>query len=98
MNDFFKENGQFVYTGPLMKEIIETRVPAETVWQAWAAAHEGRGQGKLAAGQSGKVPFRYQVLEVDPGKSFSILWKAYLVRLIFRQSVSTTAKGSRICY
>ncbi|PIS02860.1 MAG: hypothetical protein COT85_02170 [Chlamydiae bacterium CG10_big_fil_rev_8_21_14_0_10_42_34] len=71
-----------------MEEMIEARVPAELVWDAW--------EKKLEKGLDKKL--RYQVLEVKKGESFSILWKTLFVKMIFIHSVKPTEKGSQIHY
>lgn len=87
-----------------MEESIEARVAPEIVWEAWERAHAKHGQGKLTQGQvgetkaEGKSQFRYKVLEVVPGKQFSILWKTLFVRLLFSHSVEPTQRGSQIRY
>ncbi len=75
-----------------MEERIETRVSPEKVWSSWERAHE------IVEGRKGVKKFRYQVLNVVPGKRFSILWKTLFVRLLFSHSVSPTKWGSEICY
>lgn len=71
-----------------MEEMIETRVSPEVVWEYW--------EKKMDVGQTGK--FRYKILDLRKGESFSILWKTLFVRLIFNHSVKPTHKGSEICY
>jgi len=71
-----------------MEEVIEARVPAAKVWDAWEKGIE--------RGQNGK--FRYKILEMKKGESFSLLWKTLFVRLIFSHSVKPTPKGSEIRY
>lgn len=72
------------------QETIETRVSPKIVWQAWE---------RFQAGEKGKSgAFKYQILEVDPGKSFSILWKTLFARLIFTHCVEPTDQGCRISY
>ena len=74
----------------IMEEIIETQVPSTVVWQAWE---------RFQAGQKGRSgAFKYKVLSVDPGKSFSILWKTLFVRLVFVHSVEPLPRGSLIRY
>lgn len=75
-----------------MEELIEARVTPAQVWQAWEKVHV------LEEGKTGKDKFRYKVLNVKKGESFSILWKSLFVRLIFTQSVKPTSKGSEIRY
>ena len=77
-----------------MEERIEVRVPPETVWQAWERAHEN----KLQEGIQGKSSFRYQILNVKKGESFSILWKTMFVRLLFSHAVRPMRSGSQILY
>ncbi len=87
-----------------MKETLEARVPPEEVWNAWEKAHEKNGQKGIEAGQKGlskaegKSKFRYKILDVKKGESFSILWKTLFVRLIFTHSVKPIKKGSEITY
>lgn len=75
-----------------MEEMIDTRVPADRVWQSWEKAHE------LKEGTEGKNKFHYKVFDVKKGESFSVLWKSLFVRLVFTQSVRPTPKGSQISY
>jgi hypothetical protein len=75
-----------------MEEMIETSATPAKIWQMWEMAHD------LQEGKEGKKHFRYKVLQVKKGESFSILWKALFVRLIFTQRVLPTAKGSQISY
>ncbi len=75
-----------------MEETIETAVAPEVVWEAWERAHV------LEQGQQGKKSFRYKILDVKKGESFSILWKTLFVRLLFTHVVKPSKKGSQICY
>lgn len=81
-----------------MEEMIEARVSPEEVWQAWEKAHALHGQKGIEEGQKGKSKFKYKVLEVKKGESFSILWKTLFVRLVFTHRVKPTQRGSEICY
>jgi hypothetical protein len=84
--------------------IEQTRVSSDRVWQAWVRAHAAYGQGTLVSGSIGhmqsnnkkKIP--YQITEVVPYKSFSILWKALFVRFVFTHSVTSTHYGAEIQY
>ena len=84
--------------------LLEARVKPEKVWEAWEKAHAIHGQEGLAAGvkavtrADGKKGFRYQILDVVPGRSFSILWKTLFVRLIFTHEVEPTFRGCKIHY
>jgi len=55
--------------------------------------HSGKKGVSKGAGHSG---FKYQIQEVIDGKSFSILWKSFLVRLVFTYQVEPLSKGSEI--
>ena len=81
-----------------MEEMIEARVAPEEVWEIWEKAHVMHGQKGIAVGQRGKSTFRYTILDVKKGESFSILWKTLFVRLIFSHSVKPSRRGSEICY
>jgi hypothetical protein len=81
-----------------MEERIEARVPPQDVWQAWERAHALHSEKGIQEGQKGKNKFRYKVLDVKHGESFSILWKTLFVRLIFSHSVKPIQRGSLISY
>lgn len=79
----------------MMEAVAETKVPSEIVWRAWDRAHslaENHGQVKT----QGK--FKYQIVDVKRGESFSILWKTLFVRMIFTYAVQPLFSGSRISY
>ncbi len=87
-----------------MEEIIEARVSPTKVWEAWEKAHTIQTQKKIEMGQKGHAKaegasrFRYKVLDVKRGVSFSILWKTLFVRLIFTHRVKPIQIGSEISY
>ena len=87
-----------------MEEVIEARVSPTIVWEAWVKAHQLHCQKGIEAGQNGyskaegKSKFRYKILNVKPGESFSILWKTLFVRLIFTHTVTPTQRGAEIRY
>ena len=82
----------------------QTHVPADRIWRSWEQAHVSKGSGGLSSGASGfmqtagkkKVP--YQIRDVVPGRSFSILWKALFVRFVFTHEVVSNPFGSEIRY
>lgn len=75
-----------------MEESIETTVHPQMVWAMWEQVHD------LHAGKAGRAKFKYKIIDVKPGESFSILWKALFVKLVLTQTVKPSAKGSEICY
>jgi hypothetical protein len=81
-----------------MEETIETKVDAKEVWQAWERAQRANGELGIQAGQKGKNQFRYQILNVKKGESFSILWKTFFTRLVFTHSVAPISGGAKISY
>jgi hypothetical protein len=81
-----------------MEEQIEARVSPEVVWEAWEKAHSLHGKTSIETGQKGKSKFRYKILDVKKGESFSILWKTLFVRLIFSHAVKPSRYGSEISY
>lgn len=87
-----------------MEQIIEARVPPAKVWETWEKAHAAHGEKRIEPGFKGRAKsgakkgFKYQILDVVPGKSFSILWKTLFVRLIFTHVVTPTKRGSEIRY
>ena len=78
--------------------MIETSATPAQVWEMWEKSHAKHGQKNLEKGQKGKSTFRYKVLDVKEGESFSILWKALFVRLVFSHKVVPSSRGSQIYY
>ena len=82
--------------------IEKKRESKEKVWQYWVKAHAVNGQGSLESGakgfMQGKKKIPYQIIDVVPGESFSILWKAFLIRFVFSHRVSEVRGGSEIRY
>ncbi len=76
-----------------MKEQIVVQAPTHAVWRMWERAH-----GSLESGQKGKSRFQYEILEVKEGESFSMLWKALFVRLVFTHKVEPHERGALITY
>jgi len=81
-----------------MEEMIEAKVPPEAVWAMWEKAHALHAQEGCVTAEKGKKKFKYKILNVQKGKSFSILWKTLFVRLLFSHSVEPIASGSTIRY
>ncbi len=87
-----------------MEYTIATRVAPHRVWAVWEQAHAKHGQSKIEEGQKGTSNndngkgFKYQVVDVIPGTKFSIIWKTWLVRLIFTHTIKKTPWGSEIGY
>ena len=82
----------------------QTHVAADRIWRSWEQAHVSKGSSGLVSGATGfmqtvgkkKVP--YQIKDVVPGRSFSILWKALFVRFVFFHEVVSNPFGSEIRY
>ena len=86
----------------MIEAIIETKVPADRVWQLWRKIHAmdagfSKGQkGTLTTAEGSH--FSYKIQNVEEGKSFSILWKSLFVKLIFTHSLYPQPKGCKILY
>jgi hypothetical protein len=74
-----------------MEERIETRASPGKIWEAWELAH-----AKGLEGKSGR--FRYEIINIVPRTSFSMVWKTLFVRMTFHYSVRPTNKGSSIFF
>ena len=82
----------------------QTHVAADQIWRSWEQAHVSNGSSGLVSDATGymqtagkrKVP--YQIKDVVPGRSFSILWKASFVRFVFFHEVISSPFGSEIRY
>ena len=82
-----------------MEATIEARVKPETVWKAWEKAHAVHSNDPIEPGQRAKsTGFKYKILDVVQGESFSISWKSLFVRMVFSHSVKAIKKGSEIRY
>jgi hypothetical protein len=81
-----------------MQETIQCKAVPSCVWEMWEKAHMSHSQKGIEAGQKGKSRFKYKILEVVPGESYSIVWKTMFVRLVFTHMVKPTSLGSEISY
>lgn len=72
-----------------MEEKIETRADARKVWQAWSHMHSG-------SGEAGKL--KYQIINLEPNKRFTMVWKTMFLRLLLTYAVSPTSRGSEIAF
>lgn len=85
-----------------MNARIETSLPPFRIWDAWVKAHAAAGLGQMEQGKKGVSKgagisgFKYQIQNVVEGESFSILWKALFVRLIFSYAVKPFMRGSEV--
>lgn len=81
-----------------MEEQIEARVSPSAVWKAWEKAHMGSDSegARFEIRKKGKL--EYKIFDLKEGESFSIVWKSFLVRLIFQHRVEPIEKGSLITY
>lgn len=70
-----------------MEEKIQTRVRPEVIWQAWERAFKN---------PPGKI--KYKIIDIVPKTSFTILWKALFVRMVFTHTVTQQKRGSEISY
>ena len=81
-----------------MRASVVVGVPAAQIWRMWEAGYAQRGQS-LVEGTTGKSQkMSYKIAEVKPGVSFSMIWKAYLVRLVLIQALRATDTGTEISY
>ena len=91
-----------------LEEISYTQASCEKVWKAWAKANpwnnwednktsfEVGQKGRIASNKGKGVP--YQILDIQEGKSFTILWKALFVKVFFEYLVEPEGAGSKIVY
>lgn len=90
-----------------MKEIkvtTKTKAQPKDVWSAWRKKHRSEhGKGSFKKGYIGRAQFGskaafFEVFDVEENKSFTILWKAFFVKLFFTHEVDPLKKGSEIVY
>ena len=94
-----------------MKYVEETAyssAPPENVWKTWAKANPWnsweKDKSSFQAGQKGHVVSKkgkgvpYKIMDVQEGKSFTILWKALFIKLVFHYLVEPEENGSKITY
>lgn len=90
-----------------MKEIevkVKTRASEKDLWGALRKKHrQDYGKGSFKKGYIGKSQFGgkaafFEVFDVEENKSFTILWKAFFVKLFFIYSVEPVNKGAELIY
>lgn len=79
----------------MVRSEIKTNLSPAKVWNAWKRAFEMSG-GSLTPGQKSKGTIRFHILEVIEGKSYSILWKSFLTKILYTYRVSDAASGALI--
>ena len=72
----------------MIKSSIRTKIPSEIIWTSFSRTFS------FEKGKSGR--FKYRILSVKEGESFSLLWRAFLSRLIFTYAVIPVEEGSEI--
>ena len=82
---------------------VETTVAPEIVWSAWEKAHATHADGgsftpnqRVKTAKEGAKGFKYRILDVKQGESFSILWSSFFARLHFVHSVRPLPRGALI--
>jgi len=90
-----------------MKEIevkVKTRASVKDVWSAWRKKHrQEHGKGSFKQGFVGKSQFGgkaafFEVSNIEENKSFTILWKAFFVKLFFTHTAEPATKGTELTY
>lgn len=85
----------------------ETKVFPKIVWETWKNTHywdTHKGNENFRVGQKGKAvsrkgrKARFIIADIKEGKSFTLIWKAFLVRLVFNHEVLPKERGSVITY
>lgn len=72
----------------MIKSSVQTSVPPQIVWISFQKTFSEE------KGKSGR--FKYRILSVREGESFSLLWKTFFSRMIFTYSVVPHERGSEI--
>lgn len=81
---------------------IYAKVAPQKVWAAWEKAHSLHSNSAFAPGQKAKTQgekakgFKYKIIDLEQGESFTILWKSYFARLLFTHRVRPQSNGSLI--
>ena len=94
-----------------MKYVEETAYSSasiECVWKAWTKTnlHNTWEKDKsfFEVGQKGNVTSKkgkripYEIMDVQEGRSFIILWKAFFIKLLFHYLVEPEKNSSKITY
>ena len=91
----------------MIEEMVQTKASPKKVWQAWAEHHrwtaaDEKGKNAFQVGKTGHVIEKgkrkasYEIMDIEPNKSFTTLWRAFLVKMTFTYRVEKTSKGSAI--
>ena len=85
---------------PVKVEVF-TKAPAKKVYQAWSEMYQTKTGGNFKEGYKGfisemgkKMPF--EIKKVQKGEGFTIVWRSFLVRIVFCYAVKQADKGSNI--
>lgn len=85
---------------PIKVEVF-SKAPAKRVYQAWSEMYQAKTGGNFKEGYKGnitemgkKMPF--EIKQVKKNDSFTIVWRSFLVRIIFTYAVKQEHKGSTI--
>ncbi len=88
-----------------IEKSITTIAPPKKVWRSWAQMQtwsSGAGKSAFKVGYKGHVmpqrgkPIPFKIVEIDKNKSFTMIWYASFVKLMFTHSVEQNGKGSLI--
>jgi hypothetical protein len=94
----------------MLKENIKTKVAPKKVWKAWADTynwsnkkdHISSKQKGFKSGKKGTVvdssgrKAGYKIINIEPGKSFTMVWGSIILRMYFCYKVIPQPKGSII--
>ena len=84
---------------------ITTIAPPKKVWRSWAQMQtwsSGTGKSAFKVGYKGQIspqrgkPIPFKIVDIDKNKSFTMIWYARFVKLVFKHSVEQNGKGSLI--
>ncbi|GAB5411817.1 MAG: hypothetical protein ChlgKO_09310 [Chlamydiales bacterium] len=83
----------------------ETGAKPELIWQTWkASSYWDLDKTSFSEGQKGHVMGKkrrgpaFTVTKIEEGKSFTLSWKAPMVKFDMQHEVLETASGSKIIY
>jgi len=72
----------------MIRSAIQTRISPEVIWHSFSRTFSAE------KGKEGR--FKYRILSINEGESFTLLWKTFFARLVFTYAVVPHSTGSEI--
>jgi hypothetical protein len=72
----------------MIRSAVRTRISPEIIWHSFSRTFSAEN------GKNGR--FKYRILSINEGESFTLLWKTFFARLVFTYAVVPCQTGAEI--